>query len=65
MFGIKKLDKKNISKKLICKLFKKANNLEICINHAIEINIKKTSIQDLNICIKMYKFILFIMTVSI
>ena len=65
MLGIKKLDKKSISRKFICKLFKKANNLEICINHAIEINIKKTSIQDLNICIKMYKFNFFIMAVSI
>ena len=59
-FGIKKKDKNNTFTKSICKLFKYEKSLDICKSHAIDIKIKKTSVQDLIICLKTYKFIFFI-----
>ena len=59
-FGIKKKDKNNTFTKSIFKLLKYEKSLDICKSHAIDIKIKKTSVQDLIICLKTYKFIFFI-----
>ena len=45
-FGIKKNDKFIIFKMSICIKFVRVNNLVICNNQAIDINIKKISRQD-------------------
>ena len=63
--GIKNIDKFKISKNLTWKLLKYENSLEIWSNQAIDTKIKKTSVQDLNIWIKTYWFIFFIMTFKI
>ena len=47
--GNNKVDKKKIFINSICRLFITENNLDICNNHAIEIKMKKTSVQDLKI----------------
>ena len=39
-------DNSNISNVLICRLFITVNNLDNCNNHAIDTNIKKTSVQE-------------------
>ena len=58
--GINHTDKLKISLKSMLRLFIIVNNLDICISHAIDTNIKKTSVQDLTIWLNIYKFILFI-----
>ena len=45
--GISHKDKLKILRKLIWRLFIMENNLDNCINQAIDIKIKKTSVQDL------------------
>ena len=54
-------DKFKISNELICKWFITENSLDNCKSHAIDIKIKKTSVQDFTIWLNMYKFILFIL----
>ena len=44
--GIIRRDNCSISKVLICRLFMTANSLDNCNNQAIDINIKKTSVQE-------------------
>ena len=47
--GIRREDKSKILLKSMLRLFKTVNNLDNCSNQAIDIKIKKTSVQDLKI----------------
>tara|TARA_Y100000590_G_scaffold86547_1_gene96907 strand:+ start:22904 stop:23092 length:189 start_codon:yes stop_codon:yes gene_type:complete len=46
--GIKKEDNIIISRYFTCTILIIVNNLDVCNNHAIDIKIKKISVQDLN-----------------
>ena len=59
-FGNNHKERPNIFKNSIWKLFIIENNLDNCINQAIDTKMKKTSVQDLTIWLNTYKFILFI-----
>ena len=48
-FGIIKNDNIKISTMFICNVVKVVNNLDNCNNHATDIKIKKTSVQELTI----------------
>ena len=47
--GINHIDKLKISKNSILRLLINEKILDICINHAIDTKMKKTSVQDLTI----------------